>query len=197
MKNIVLASQSPRRRELLSLAGYKFDVIPSTCEETVSKTDPREVVEELSRMKAMDVYNSVIDNRKYGKDEVFVIGADTIVSIDGDILGKPSSREDSYNMIKRLQGTNHHVYTGVTFVWFEGELKIHTFSEQTKVYFYPMNDDEIKNYVATGDGDDKAGSYGIQSKCAKYIEKIEGDYNNVVGLPIARIYQEIKKSRID
>lgn len=193
MKKIILASQSPRRRELLTQAGYDFQVIPSGIEEVITKEKPDEIVEELSSQKAKDVFDIVMD--KYGNniDEYIIIGADTVVSIDGKILGKPKNHQNAYEMIKTLQGRTHQVYTGVCFVWKkDNEIKMHTFNECTEVEFYPMSHEEIMGYVDSGNGDDKAGAYGIQSQCAVYIKGIMGDYNNVVGMPIARMYQELK-----
>ena len=194
---IILASQSPRRRELLERAGYKFDIEPSDEEEIVNSSVPSEVVCELSRQKANYVFDKHMKNAGLQTD-LFVIGSDTVVSVDGEILGKPKDEEDAFDMIKRLQGRSHMVYTGVSFVYNEGEeKKCHTFFEETEVIFYPMTDDEIRSYIDTKDPMDKAGAYGIQGLCGIYIEKINGDYNNVVGLPIARVYQEIKKLKLD
>ena len=185
---IVLASQSPRRRELLDRAGFLFEVIPSDRDEIITKTIPSEVVCELSYQKAMDVYENLANQENY-----LVIGADTVVASEGEILGKPKSKQEAYDMLKKLAGKDHEVYTGVTFVYNEDVLKSHTFFECTRVTFYPMTDKEINDYIKTGDPMDKAGAYGIQGPCGIYIEKIDGDYNNVVGLPIARVYQELKE----
>ncbi|MBQ8913327.1 MAG: septum formation inhibitor Maf [Lachnospiraceae bacterium] len=185
---IILASQSPRRRELLKKVGFSYEIIPSDMDEVVTKNIPSEVVCELSFQKAMDVYGKIKDN-----EDVLVIGADTVVAFSGEILGKPKSKTDAYEMLKKLQGKSHEVYTGVTFLYKEEDIKSHTFFECTEVTFYPMTDKEIYDYIETGDPMDKAGAYGIQGQCGIYIEKITGDYNNVVGLPIARIYQELKK----
>lgn len=208
MRKIILASQSPRRRELMEQAGFEFDIIPSKMEEKITKTIPYEVVEELASQKALDVYNMCDDK------DALVIGADTIVAIDGKILGKPKSEEEAINMLRGLSGRTHEVYTGVSFVWSDmhnGEendvkdsknsrnldnancIHTHTFYECTRVTFYEMSDEEIRSYVSSGDPMDKAGSYGIQGRCAIYIKGIEGDYNNVVGLPISRLYQELKE----
>lgn len=185
---IVLASQSPRRRELLDRAGFLFEVIPSDKDEIITKTIPSEVVCELSYQKAMDVYEKLANQENY-----LVIGADMVVASEGEILGKPKSKQEAYDMLKKLAGKDHEVYTGVTFVYNEDVLKSHTFFECTRVTFYPMTDKEINDYIKTGDPMDKAGAYGIQGPCGIYIEKIDGDYNNVVGLPIARVYQELKE----
>lgn len=181
--NIILASKSPRRCELMQQAGFEFDIEPSDKEEIITSILPKDVVEELSRQKALDVYE------KYNNADILVIGADTIVSVDNKILGKPKTKQEAYEMLKTLSGRTHEVYTGVCFVINKG---IHTFNECTKVTFYEMTDDEIWSYVNTNDPMDKAGAYGIQGKCAIYIKEISGDYNNVVGLPISRLYQELK-----
>ena len=199
MKSLILASKSPRRRELMSQAGFECEIIPSTVEEQITKTIPSEVVEELSFQKAVDAYEKLVNNRVYTgiERDILVIGADTVVSIDGTILGKPGDRRDAGDMLRLLQGKTHQVYTGVTLVYnTDGMRREHTFFECTEVTFYPMSDEEIEEYIATGDCDDKAGSYGIQGAAAIYIEKINGDYNNVVGLPIARLYQELKDKKL-
>lgn len=189
---IILASQSPRRRELLKRAGYEFDIVPSGKEEIITKNLPGEVVIVLSSQKACDVYDRISEDKANVNKDLLVIGADTVVSIDGKILGKPRSRQDAYDMLKELQGRTHEVYTGVTFVYNENDkIKIHSFNECTKVTFYAMTDKEINAYIETGEPMDKAGAYGIQGLCAVYIKEIAGDYNNVVGLPIARVYQEL------
>ncbi len=194
MKKIILASQSPRRRELLSLAGYDFEVIVSEVDEKITKSLPDEIAEDLSRQKAEDVFN--IATKKYGNKvaDYMIIGADTVVSVDGEILGKPKDREDAYRMLSMLQGRSHQVYTGVTIAWQDKTgIKTRIFSECTEVTFYPMTDEEIWAYIDSNDCNDKAGSYGIQGPCAIHIKEIKGDYNNVVGLPISRLYQEIKE----
>lgn len=213
MDKLILASGSPRRRELLALLGYEFQVIVSEIEESITKTEPAAVVEELSRQKAMDVYR--IYKEKYGNnnyngsvrnepmDSVIIIGADTVVAADGRILGKPDSKEEAYKMLHTLQGCTHEVYTGVTLVRQKAgkcaessdnvSPVIKTFHECTRVIFYPMQDSEIWDYIDTKDPMDKAGAYGIQSGAARFIKGIEGDYNNVVGLPIARLYHELQR----
>lgn len=190
--NIILASASPRRKELLAQIGLEFRVLVSDVEEVVTKTHPAEVVEELSKQKAEAVLTS-LQSTEPGT-EVLVIGADTVVAYDEQILGKPSNREHAKQMLQMLQGESHEVYTGVTLLHCtaSGEAECKTFYEATKVTFYPMTEAEIETYVSSGDCDDKAGAYGIQGFCAKYIKGIEGDYNNVVGLPVGRLYQEAK-----
>ena len=176
MKNIILASQSPRRRELLTQIGLEFEVHPAGGEEIITSTDPVEVVKSLSTQKAAAVKEELEPQLP---ENWLVIGADTIVVYDGKILGKPKD-----------EGQTHSVYTGVTLL---EEGKQTTFAEETKVSMYPMTEEEIAWYVSTKEPMDKAGAYGIQGLCARFVEKIQGDYNNVVGLPIGRIYQKLKK----
>lgn len=188
-RRILLASQSPRRRELLSQAGFVYEVEPSQVEEHTTRTLPWEIVMELSRQKAVDI------SRRHKEPELLVVGADTIVAYGDRILGKPHSAEAAVEMLTLLQGSRHQVYTGVTLVWTEQvEERIHTFYEKTEVEFYPMSQEEIYRYVDTGDCMDKAGAYGIQTQFGIYIKGIHGDYNNVVGLPIAALYQEMKRN---
>ena len=217
-KKIILASASPRRRELLTQIGLDFDIVVSETEEKITSTEPAKVVEELSTQKAEAVWEklrsmtasqgSVTNAERLDEgSEVFepeqtsgettmtdtlVLGADTVVACDGKILGKPADTEAAAAMLTMLQGRGHEVYTGVTILYEQnGERKTLTFHEKTIVHFYPMTDAQIREYVATGDPMDKAGSYGIQGFCARYIRGIEGDYNNVVGLPVGRVYQEL------
>lgn len=192
--DVILASASPRRKELLKQIGVNFEVIISDVDENVTYVKPYRIVEELAKRKAGAVLDSLEDTEK----EVLVIGADTIVVCDGEVLGKPKNTKEAISMLKLLQGRAHDVYTGVSVVYRQandkgGEITQKTFYESTKVHFYPMTDAEIKAYVATGEPMDKAGAYGIQGLCAKYISGINGDYNNVVGLPIGRLYQEVKE----
>ena len=188
MKRIILASQSPRRRELLTQIGLKFEVIPSTVEEVITSANPVEVVQELAQQKARDV--AEVAGREMAKDSLLVIGADTIVVYEGKILGKPEDKEDAVRMLTMLQGKEHSVYTGVALL--SGEQEI-VFAEETRVQMCPMTPEEILWYVNTGEPMDKAGAYGILGLCARFIRQIQGDYNNVVGLPVGRIYQELKK----
>ena len=194
MKRIILASASPRRRELMERAGVNFEVIPASGEENRTSDDPKEAVQQLARDKAVSVMHTIEDSA----DGTLVIGSDTVVVFENMILGKPHDIEDAVNTLKKLQGNTHQVYTGVSVlekkngVWTE-----HTFYESTDVTFYPVSDEEIRAYVATGEPMDKAGSYGIQGIFGIYVRGICGDYNNVVGLPVARLFYEMKKSEID
>lgn len=187
MKNIILASASPRRRELLDTVGIPFSVCPSQGEEKIRVSSPAEIVEELSEQKAREVFLKT-------SGEVLVIGADTVVAAKGNILGKPKNRKEAIQMLKKLQGASHEVYTGVTMLSRDenGEQQ-KTFHVMTAVEFYPMSEEEIESYVDTGEPMDKAGAYGIQGKAGIFVKEIRGDYNNVVGLPVARLYQELKQ----
>lgn len=179
-EKMILASASPRRRELLEQAGIPFEVMVSHAQETITKEEPGEIVEGLSRCKAGAVAAIYPDRT--------VLGADTIVVLDGEILGKPQDGQDARRMLAALQGRTHQVYTGVTLM--RGE-RIHSFHEKTDVGVYPMTEEEIEAYVQSGDCMDKAGGYGIQGRFAIHIRGINGDYNNVVGLPIGRLWQEL------
>lgn len=198
-RKIILASASPRRRELMQQIGLDFEIRVSNVEEKVTTTVPCEVVQELSRQKAEAVAELVWSDERALPEETLVLGADTIVACDGTILGKPKDEGDAKQMLQRLSGRAHEVYTGVTFVYRDenGRRKSHSFYECTRVRFAEMSLTEIEEYVATKDPLDKAGAYGIQGLCARYITGIEGDYNNVVGLPVGRVYQELKKLEED
>ncbi len=191
---IILASASPRRRELLGQIGLMFEVIVSNTEEKTAAEEPRKMVEELSGQKAA----AVLDSLPESGEPALVVGADTVVSLDGRILGKPRDAEQAAEMLAALSGRTHEVYTGVTLLYRKtgkggGKTIRKTFHERTEVTFYPMSRAEILEYVSTGDCLDKAGAYGIQGFCARYIREIAGDYNNVVGLPVGRLYQEAKE----
>ena len=204
MGQIILASAYPRRKELLEQIGLTFEICPAKGEEKISKSAPEEVVMELSEQKAKEVAAMVSQFGETHKElvtpqDILVIGADTVVSCDGNILGKPKDEEDACRMLAMLSGRKHSVYTGVTFVFMDksGKAGAHNFFEKTDVYMKQLSETEIRRYVATGEPMDKAGAYAIQGKCAIYIDRIEGEYNNVVGLPVARIYKELQKLGID
>ena len=198
MRKIVLASASPRRRELLSQVGITFEVKPASGEERITSTEPSKVVEELSFQKAMFIAHALEKEQADDLADILIIGADTIVSYEGKILGKPSDPEAAVKMLSMLQGNTHQVYTGVTVLVREEEnWKVHTFHECTDVIFYPVTKEEIAEYVNSKDPMDKAGSYGIQGAWGAYVKGIRGDYNNVVGLPVARLSYETKKLGIN
>ena len=192
-RRIILASASPRRRELMAMAGYEFEIKVSHKEEKYASTEPSEIVKELALLKAEDVVEQEI--MLLNGEELVVIGADTVVAHAGKILGKPKSKEDAFHMIKGFQGDKHQVYTGVAVLKYDGEGNKTIVNEavKTDVYVNPMTDEEIWKYIENDNVMDKAGAYGIQSGFAIHIEKIEGDYFNVVGLPISYIYQVLKK----
>ncbi len=196
MYQVVLASNSPRRREILTQVGIDFTVIPSNVEEIMTKTKPFEVVQELSLQKAEDVARKWYKNNKLGS--AIIIGADTVVAINDSILGKPKDVEDARQMLSMLQGNTHSVYTGVSLVVLDREDK-HTlqFYEETKVEVFLMEEEEIEAYLSCGEYRDKAGAYGIQGKFGAYIKGIQGDYYNVVGFPVARFIQILKERNIN
>ena len=246
MTKYILASASPRRVEILSHLGFEFSVEPSEAEDKLkkdfNKLPPKEKVEELSFIKAADVAESLILTKETeGGDAYIVIGSDTVVAVDNEILEKPRDREDARRMIELIQGRSHDVYTGVTLIYIpqevlenrgvkegnkylelfkilenqmneednkeeatelgnvirgllkENKLIVRTFSEKTEVSVYPMNEAEVEGYISTLEPYDKAGAYAIQGRFSAYIEKINGDYSTVVGLPAGRLYHEIKE----
>lgn len=177
---LVLASKSPRRSEILKNAGIDFTVRVADADETIPEgTKPCDAVVFLAARKAMAVERA---------DDEIVLGADTVVVLDDKILGKPKDKEDAFNMIKSLSGRVHSVFTGVCAI---GDGVSLTFAEETKVEFFPLSDDEINDYINTNEPYDKAGAYGIQGLASKFIRGIEGDYFNVVGLPVSSVYKKI------
>lgn len=192
MKPIILASASPRRRELLSLAGYDFTVQASSVDEIITKTVPADIVQELSYQKASAV-------AALQSEDCLVIGSDTLVAYGNKVMGKPENQADAIRTISRLAGNVHQVYSGVTILEVENHSikKSVTFCEATDVHVMPMTPDEIEAYVACGECMDKAGSYAIQGKFAVYIKGIHGDYYNVMGLPIAHLHQVLQLSFSD
>lgn len=208
-KRVILGSASPRRKELLEQIGIEFEIVVSDAKEHYESSLPEEIVRELALMKAENVAEelrrrekSVTESSNLLYDEadeihlrnIIVIGADTIVVRDREILGKPSDKEDAFHMIKSLQGRMHQVHTGVAVLDFDenGNMHVTNQAEETKVYVHEMTDEEIRQYIATGEPMDKAGAYGIQGRFAAFIDRIEGDYYNVVGLPVAYLYQQLK-----
>ena len=183
MTRIILASKSPRRRELMELLHIPFEVIVSDIDEQIDYTnDLVKEIEKLSFQKAQAVFKDHSD--------ALVIGSDTIVKIGNDVLGKPKNIEDAKAMLKELSDNTHQVVTGVTILYKD---KAETFSSVADVTFYPLSDEEIDAYVATNEPMDKAGSYAIQGDAAKFIRSIHGDYYTIVGLPIAELYHRLKK----
>ncbi|OEF98047.1 hypothetical protein BHF71_03230 [Vulcanibacillus modesticaldus] len=189
MKKIILASSSPRRKELLELIKIPFTVHPSKAEEVIEKdASPEDVVEQLAMIKAKEVSS-------YYQDGI-IIGGDTIVVYNDVILGKPKDEEEAFSMLKMLQGNVHQVYSGVALVDAKTgkSLAAH---QVTNVYMSSLTDDEINLYIKTKEPMDKAGSYGIQGYGALFIEKIEGDYFNVVGLPLSLLKTLFEKFGIN
>lgn len=192
MKKIILGSASPRRRELMAQIGLEFEVVVSNKEEYYESTIPEEIVKELALMKAENV-TSELEAKRQLKDMV-IIGADTIVVLDDQILGKPGDEEEAFEMLTNLQGRAHQVFTGTAILSYDetGERLVQNQASETKVYVHEMNRDEILSYIKSGEPMDKAGAYGIQGAFAAYIDRIEGDYYNVVGLPVSYLYQQLK-----
>ena len=179
---IILASASPRRQELIKMITEDIIVNPCDCDETIkSGLVGKEIAEYLSKIKGEAV-------KEQFKNDI-IVSADTIVCLNNKVLGKPKSREDAFSMLRSLSGNTHSVFTGVTII--KGE-KQKTFSQETKVTFYDLSDEEIYEYVDSGDVYDKAGSYGIQGKGGLLVKGINGDYFNVVGLPVARLQRELE-----
>ncbi|MBN1997112.1 septum formation inhibitor Maf [candidate division KSB1 bacterium] len=182
---IVLASQSPRRAYLLQLIGFEFLIQPAQVDETkFSEPDPAKHVLQLSYLKASNVGDVRTDG--------LIIGADTIVVLDGEILGKPADANEAVNMLKRLSGKTHRVYTGFTLLRADNNHSVSDF-EVTRVHFRDLNDDEISSYVDTGNPMDKAGAYGIQDQSAVFVDRIDGCFYNVVGFPLAKFYKVFMK----
>lgn len=179
---IILASQSPRRRELMGLITKDFEVKVSEVDESLPEgISPREAVMYLSKIKAEPFKN----------EQQIVIGADTVVAIDDKILGKPKDKQNAFDMLKTLSGKTHSVFTGVTIL--KGEIA-NTFAVETRVTFFELSDQEILDYIATKEPMDKAGAYGIQGYGSLLVKEIQGDYFNVVGLPVSKLNQELKKT---
>ena len=183
MNKVILASQSPRRKELLSLIGIEFDAIPADIDEQIDlNNDLVKEIEKLSYQKAFHVFK---DHKA-----ALVIGSDTIVKINNQVLGKPKSYEQAKNMLEILSGNTHEVVTAVTILVDD---KVETFSSIAKVTFYQLTPQEIDEYIKTNEPMDKAGAYAIQGLGAKFIKAIEGDYYTIMGLPIGELYHRLKK----
>ncbi len=181
-KKIILASASPRRRELMMLITDEFEIITADVDETIAEgTSPEDAVMQLSFKKAQ-----AVSEKHKGR---MVIGADTVVVCDSSILGKPENREHACRMLKMLSGREHSVLTGVTIT--DGE-KTDTFFVSSDVTFFELTDEEILQYVSGGEPDDKAGAYAIQGKGSLFVEKINGDYFNIVGFPVSEINRHLK-----
>lgn len=183
---LILASASPRRKELLEKIGLPFTVQPAKGEERITQKSPAAVVMELSRQKAEEIAAAQTG-------DCIIIGADTVVAKGEKIMGKPKDAADAKQMLRSIADDCHQVYTGVTLIRTGAHPQNVTFQEKTDVCLYPISDAEADAYIASGDPMDKAGAYGIQGDFAIYVKRIAGDYYNVVGLPIGRVYQELKR----
>ncbi|GLB58371.1 Maf family protein [Cytobacillus sp. NCCP-133] len=184
MQNLILASSSPRRKELLENLHLTFEVSSSDVDESFDPgLTPEEIVKELAFRKANAVFKQSSDS--------YVIGSDTVVVKDGQVLGKPASSEEAFSMLKSLSGTTHSVYTGVAILAPGKQVK---FYEKTDVVFWELTDEEINSYIGTGEPFDKAGAYGIQGFGGMLVKSISGDYFSVVGLPVSRTVRELRKA---
>lgn len=199
MYKVILASGSPRRKEIMDQMGISFEAVPSHEKEVVEHDIPSKMVEALAKLKADDVasrFESIEDN-------LIIIGADTLVFHKGQVMGKPKDRDDAIRMVKSLSGDTHEVYTGVYIIIRNNEDKENkkeeniAFSVCSKVTVQPLTMEEIEDYVDTGEPYDKAGAYAIQGRFGIYIKEIQGDYYNIVGFPISRIYEELKAKGIN
>ncbi|GAB6138389.1 Maf family protein [Halanaerobaculum tunisiense] len=186
MEKIILASSSPRRRSLLEQLDFDFVVYPSGIDESqVQERNPHCLVQKLSRLKATKVAR---------EREGIVIGADTVVELEDELLEKPVNRDDAYKMLTQLSGRSHQVVTGITVVWGEQSL---TDYQKTEVFFRELSASEIEDYISTGEPLDKAGSYGLQGKGAILVKKINGSFYNVVGLPVTKLVQMLKQIGVE
>lgn len=193
-KKLILASASPRRKEILEQMGLTFEICPGSGEEIINTEDPEEAVKALALGKAREAAEK-LEEKPAGP--ALIIGADTVVAYDGKILGKPADAADAVRMLKLLSGATHMVYTGTAVIDAETKELIVNFAEGTRVSMYPMTDAWIRRYVSTGEPMDKAGAYAVQGGCMPFIREIQGEYMNVVGFPAARFYQELLKKGID
>ena len=183
-KKVILASSSPRRKDILTQAGIAHNVIVSGVDETATGS-PAEMVEEIAMRKAQ----AVLELIEYDEDTI-VIAADTIVYANNQVMGKPTTTEEAFDMLRQLQDNDHEVYTGVAML--TGK-KATVFFDMTEVTFRQLSDDEIMDYIATGEPFDKAGGYGIQGRGATLVERINGDFYTVVGLPIAKVVYKLRQ----
>lgn len=191
---IILASNSPRRKELLNQIFDSFDVIKSNFnEEVVDEKNPEELVKVLSSKKAEEVFDKIESN----ESELLVIGGDTLVYFDGQVLGKPKDEKDAYNTLKKLQGNKNEVYSAFTVILKKGsKLKKETVLSKSIVTMKTMADEEIEEYIKTGEPMDKAGSFSVQGIGNKFVDSIEGAYNSVIGLDIEKLKEVLEKHRI-
>lgn len=206
MYRIILASESPRRKEIMNQMGIPFESIPSHVNEELIESSPSDIVENLANLKAKDVAKQLMERQHPNmspnneqvitmQEDLIIIGADTMVFHSGQALGKPRNREDAINMLKSLSDDSHEVISGVCIIIRKktnhDSEKIISFSVKTQVVTQPLTIEEIESYVDSGESMDKAGAYGIQGGFGLYIKEIHGDYYNVVGFPIAKIYEKL------
>lgn len=187
VKRLILASSSPRRREILDTAGYEYDVCPSDADEYKNAESAEALVRENALLKAQGVF------KKLGDKNAVVLGADTVVCVDGEILGKPKDARDAKDMLLKLSGSSHEVITGFAVVT---EASFEAYAVTAKVKFRELSEEEIDSYVATGEPLDKAGAYGIQERGCILAERVEGDFFTIIGLPISAVYPVLKKHGI-
>lgn len=195
MYRIILASESPRRKEIMEQMGISYEIIPAQVIEDIEEKSPSDMVEALATLKAKDVAARL----KNEQGQFIIIGADTIVYHRGQVLGKPKDRDDAIRMLKAISDDVHEVYTGVSIIIRRNnydktnnkEDENIVFSVNTQVVVQPLTMDEIEDYVSSGEPFDKAGAYAIQGKFGIFIKEIHGDYYNIVGFPIAKIYEEL------
>ncbi len=186
-KKLILASQSPRRREILDIAGYEYRVVPSNAEELKNSESPSLLAQLNAKAKAKEVF------LRLGDENAVVLGSDTIVTIGNEILGKPTDEKDAFNMLKRLSGSVHYVISGFAVIAKDFEIIGDCCSE---VRFKNLSEEDILAYIATGEPMDKAGAYGIQEKASLFVESINGDFFNIVGLPISSISPYLEKAGV-
>ena len=192
---LILASGSKRRADLLGNCGYRFEVIKSDADESlIDEKDPAGLVQALSLLKARSVFDSLDEDRKRG---AVVLGSDTVVALGGEVLGKPENEEDAFRMLKKESGAVNTVHTGVAVVRYEdGEVRETVCHDAARVTFADLSDEEIRAYIATGEPMDKAGAYGIQGSFSMFIDRVEGNYFTVVGLPVNKAYRLLKEAGI-
>lgn len=197
MYQIILASESPRRSEIMETMGIPFQVMASNVLEVVTETEPDKIVEELAALKVNHIADQLKETPEY-KDNTVIIGADTMVFYQGEALGKPKDKEDAFRMLNMLSGHEHEVYTGVCIrIKKDNAEEQFTLAVCTKVMVHSLKKEQIEDYIASNEPMDKAGAYGIQGKFAIHISGISGDYYNVMGLPISEIYHSLLERGID
>ncbi|MBQ5837524.1 MAG: septum formation protein Maf [Clostridia bacterium] len=182
-KKLILASASPRRSEILDIAGYSYEIIPSNADEIMEGECAYSIAELNSLAKAREVFD------RFNNEDLVVLGADTVVSVNGRVLGKPTDENDAFLMLKSLSGSTHEVISGFAVVGaggFDSGFCV------TKVKFRALSDEEIRDYIATGEPMDKAGAYGIQERACLFAESFEGDFFNIIGLPVEKLYSPLK-----